>query len=61
MLRPALQNTPPNFQDISMLAAECDIYTVGIEGKIKLPFYVRNWIKNRNRVNPKCNFLMNMN
>lgn len=38
---------------------EYDIYTGGIEKKIKLPFYERNWIKNRNHINPECNFLMN--
>lgn len=38
---------------------EYDIYTGGIKEKIKLPFYVRNWIKKRNHVNSECNFLMN--
>lgn len=43
-----------------LLCVECDIYTGGIGETRKLPFYVGNWIKNRNQVNPKCNFLMNM-
>lgn len=46
------------FQNMSMPVLN-DIYTGGIGEKIKLPFYERNWIKNRNHINPECNFLMN--
>lgn len=45
---PAFQKNGIKLSKREHAGVEYDIYTGGIKEKIKLPFYVRNWIKKRN-------------